>query len=69
MFKSWFVKFLGILNTIEGISHLVVTAIGLWGCISLNVYDPRILTPVVENFVFGIFSIATGLVMTNLKIA
>lgn len=55
-----FMKSLAILNTAEGIIHLIVAAIGAWGLIDIGVWDVRAWLPVVENFIFGIFSILTG---------
>lgn len=49
---KWLMKSLAFLNTVEGI--------GAWGLIDINAYDIRAWTPVVENFVFGIFSVFTG---------
>ncbi|MDS7057116.1 hypothetical protein NXG04_07440 [Klebsiella pneumoniae] len=57
---KWLMKSLAFLNTVEGIVHLVVAGIGAWGLIDINAYDIRAWTPVVENFVFGIFSVFTG---------
>ena len=36
---AWFVKFLAIINTFEGIIHLIVAGIGLWGIIAEGVWD------------------------------
>jgi hypothetical protein len=58
-----FVKFLAVINTFEGIIHIVVAAIGLWGIIDTWTWDWRLLAPVVENFVFGLLSVATGIVL------
>jgi hypothetical protein len=58
-----FVKFLAIINTFEGIIHLIVAAIGFWGLIETGTWDWRLWLPSVENFVFGILSVATGIVL------
>ena len=64
--KGALIRFLAFLNIFEGSVHLVVVGIGLWGCIAIKVFDIRVMTPIVENFVFGFFSILTGLVMSNM---
>jgi hypothetical protein len=51
---------IAILNTIEGIVHLVVASIGVWGMVDTSTYDIRVWLPAIENFIFGIFSILTG---------
>jgi len=56
---------MGLLNWIEGIVHLVISCIGLWGCVMLKVFDVRIMAPIVENFIFGVFSVLTGIVLIN----
>jgi hypothetical protein len=53
-------KSLALLNAVEGIVHLIVSAIGAWGLIATNTYDARAWLPVYENFLFGFFSILTG---------
>jgi hypothetical protein len=58
-----FVRFLAVINAAEGIIHLVVAGVGLWGIIATGVWDWRLWSPVVENFVFGILSVATGIVL------
>ncbi|QOV08317.1 hypothetical protein Kirov_118 [Bacillus phage Kirov] len=57
---KYIMKSLSWLNTLEGVIHLIVAGIGAWGLIDISAYDIRAWTPVVENFVFGIFSILTG---------
>ena len=64
--KKWFSESVALLNWVEGITHLIVSGVGLWGCISINVFDIRVMTPIVENFIFGIFSVLTGIVMLDL---
>ena len=51
---------LAFLNTIEGIVHLIVSGVGSWGLIDTSTYDWRTWIPVIENFIFGAFSILTG---------
>jgi hypothetical protein len=58
-----FVKFLAVINTFEGIIHIIVAAIGLWGVIATGTWDWRLLAAPIENFVFGILSVATGIVL------
>jgi hypothetical protein len=58
-----FIRFLAVINAAEGIIHLIVAAIGLWGIIAIGTWDWRLLSPVIENFVFGVLSIATGIVL------
>jgi len=57
---KYIMKSLSWLNTLEGVIHLIVAGIGAWGLVDINAYDIRAWTPVVENFIFGIFSILTG---------
>lgn len=59
-FGIWMMASMALLNAIEGIIHLVVAIIGMWGAIDINVYDIRIWLPIVENFVLGLFSLLTG---------
>lgn len=56
----WLFASMGILNSVEGIVHLVVALIGSWGAIDTNVIDGRVWLPIFENFVLGIFSLLTG---------
>lgn len=68
--KKIILRFVAVLNTVEGIVHLIVAGIGFWGCFDLKVFDFRILLPNIENFIFGLFSILTGFVIakwTNIK--
>jgi len=64
--RKLIVQFLAVLNTAEGIIHLIVASVGMWGCIDLGVYDFRVLLPNIENFVFGIFSVLTGVIMARM---
>ena len=64
--KTWVRESVALLNWVEGITHLIVSGIGLWGCIAIKVFDIRVMTPIVENFIFGAFSILTGIVMMDL---
>ena len=64
--KTWFQESVALFNWVEGITHLVVSGVGLWGCIAINIFDIRVMTPIVENFIFGIFSVLTGIVMMDL---
>jgi len=67
-YKKVIIKLLGILNSVEGVTHIMVATIGMWGCIDLGVYDFRILLPNIENYLFGIFSLLTGIVIVKLKL-
>jgi hypothetical protein len=64
--KKLFVKAVAVLNTVEGIVHLIVASIGFWGCFDLRIFDFRLLLPNIENFVFGLFSILTGIIMSKI---
>lgn len=55
-----FMRSLAVLNTAEGIIHLIVALIGVWGVIALGDSNIGVWTPIIENFIFGIFSILTG---------
>ena len=63
--KKLIFRFIAVLNTVEGIIHLIVAGIGFWGCFSLKVFDIRILLPNIENFIFGLFSLLTGLIIAK----
>lgn len=56
----WLMASMAVLNAIEGVVHLIVAIIGSWGVVSVNVYDVRVLLPIIENFILGIFSLLTG---------
>jgi hypothetical protein len=64
--KKWFKESIALLNWVEGIAHLIIASIGLWGCIALGVFDVRIMAPIIENFIFGLFSVLTGIVMLDM---
>lgn len=66
-YKHLIIKLFAILNSVEGIIHIIVATIGMWGCIDLNIYDIRVLLPNIENYVFGIFSIITGIIMQKIS--
>jgi hypothetical protein len=57
---KFIMKSLALLNTVEGIIHLIVAGVGAWGLLDIGTSDIRAWTPVVENFIFGGFSILTG---------
>lgn len=61
--KKWFIKGLAILNTLEGVIHIIVALIGFWGIIDTGTKDWRIWIPPLENFIFGLFSVLTGYVL------
>jgi hypothetical protein len=61
--KKFLIKFLALLNTAEGIIHLVVALIGFWGIFATNTWDWRVIMPPLENLIFGLFSIFTGIVL------
>ena len=65
--KKVIISLFAIFNSIEGIVHIIVASIGMWGCIDLGIYDFRILLPNIENYVFGIFSLLTGIIMVKLQ--
>lgn len=65
--KKLFIKFLSLLNTSEGIIHLIFAGIGFWGLIATNTWDVRLLAAPVQNVIFGIISIFTGLALNNRK--
>jgi hypothetical protein len=61
--KKYLIKFIAILNTLEGVIHLVVALLGFWGVVATYTFDWRVLTPPIENLIFGLFSIYTGLIL------
>jgi len=66
-YKKVIIELFAILNSIEGVVHIIVATIGTWGCIDLGIYDFRIMLPNIENYIFGIFSLLTGIIMVKLK--
>ena len=56
----WLMASMAVLNMFEGLIHLIVAVIGSWGVVSVDVWDFRVLLPIIENFVLGIFSLLTG---------
>ncbi len=59
-FGKWLLSSMAMLNAVEGIVHLIVASIGLWGVIALGTFDVRILLPIIENIILGGFSLLTG---------
>lgn len=76
-FGIWLFASMAILNSIEGIIHLVVASVGTFGVFKIFGWDTitnmlfieginkalmtwAVMLPNIENFVFGIFSIAVG---------
>jgi hypothetical protein len=59
-FGIWLMNAMAMLNTVEGIIHLIVALIGLWGAFATGVFDFRLLLPIIENFILGAFSLLTG---------
>lgn len=56
----WLMGAMALLNTVEGIVHLIVAVIGLIGGIDIGLTDWRVWLPIVENFILGAFSLLTG---------
>lgn len=56
----WLMASIAILNAIEGLIHLIVAIIGVWGAVDTSVIDIRVWTPIIENFILGVFSLVTG---------
>ncbi len=62
--KHLLIKFLAVLNVSEGIIHLVGSAITLYGISKLeSVNTWLIFVSPIENIIWGIFSLATGLIL------
>ena len=59
-FGGWLLKSMAMLNTVEGIVHLIVALIGIWGVFATGVFDFRLLLPIIENLILGLFSLITG---------
>lgn len=59
-FGRWLLASMAMLNTVEGVIHLVVAFIGIWGVFATGVFDLRILLPIIENIILGGFSLLTG---------
>lgn len=57
---KWILKSMAVLNTLEGVIHLVVAVIGIWGIVATGVSDFRIMLPVIENIILGGLSLLTG---------
>jgi len=65
-YEKLVIKPLAFLNSVEGTVHLIVAMIGLWGCVAIKVFDIRVMAPIIENIIFGFFSILTGVVMSRM---
>jgi hypothetical protein len=61
----WLMASMAMLNAVEGIIHLVVAFIGMWGVVDVSVFDIRVWLPIIENFVLGIFSLLTGWALSS----
>jgi len=61
--KRWLRKSLAILNSLEGVIHLIVALVSLWGIAATHTWDWRVLAAPLENAVFGAFSLWTGYVL------
>lgn len=57
------IKSLALLNTMEGIIHLAVAFVSIWGLIDTRIYDIRIWAAPLENLFFGLISLLTGYVL------
>lgn len=67
--KKAIVSLLALFNTFEGIIHIIVAIVGLWGGIfATGAYDWRLFVAPIENLVFGLFSILTGYLLKDLNL-
>lgn len=64
--KQVLISLLAIFNTFEGIIHLIVAVVGLWGIFDTGIYDWRLFVAPVENLIFGLFSVMTGYLLKEL---
>jgi hypothetical protein len=60
MLKKFIIRLLMFLNLGEGIIHLAVSIISLWGIYELAAWDWRILTAPVVDFFLGLVSLVTS---------
>lgn len=61
--KRLFIQSLAVFNTVEGILHIIMALISLWGCWDTGVWDWRVMSAPVTDLAFGAFSIITGYVL------
>lgn len=65
MLKRLIIKALVFINFGEGIIHLVVSTISLWGIYDLGVSDWRVLTAPVTDLFLGLASLFTGYILKD----
>jgi len=61
--KNLLIKILAGLNLAEGAIHLVTASISFWGMYDAGIWDWRIATSPTSDFVLGIVSLITGMVL------
>ena len=66
--KSLFAKFLAYFNSFEGVSHLIIASLGLWGMFKADAFVWQLFVAVGSDFIFGFLSIATGIYMIKHKV-
>jgi hypothetical protein len=64
--KKALISLLALFNTFEGVIHIVVAVVGLWGIFDTGTYDWRLFVAPVENLVFGLFSVTTGYLLKEM---
>jgi hypothetical protein len=60
MIKAFVAKTLMMVNFAEGIIHLGVSAISLWGIYDLGIWDARVLTAPITDLFLGVASLITS---------
>jgi hypothetical protein len=65
MLKKFIIKALVFINLGEGIIHLVVSAVSLWGIYDLGVFDWRVLTAPITDLFLGLASLFTSYVLRD----
>lgn len=61
--KLWFIGALALINTWEGITHLVSSGIGFWGMWETDTWAWQLIFTTSESLVFGLLSVLTGVIL------
>ncbi len=66
MLKTFIVKLLVFINLAEGLIHLVVSMISLWGIWDIGIWDWRILTAPAVDLFLGLASLFTSYILKDM---
>lgn len=65
MLKQFIIKILSFVNFAEGIIHLIVATVSLWGMYDKGIWDWRIATAPVTDLFLGVASLVTGFILKD----